>query len=386
MDVFQVHDHLIDDYREFTSGFTEIRDPRIREHIDRRLHEGDQWPDPYPSLNPSFASGGSVPELVAEGLLHPDCERIFRVGKDERDSTGQPLDLHQHQREAIEIARGGSSYVLTTGTGSGKSLSYLVPIVDSILRQRAKGTYWPGVKAIIVYPMNALANSQRNELEKFLTNGLVPGEQLVTFDRYTGQDRESERAAILDNPPDIILTNYVMLELVLTRPDERERLVTAAGDLRFLVLDELHTYRGRSGADVGMLVRRLRDACSADELQCVGTSATMTTEGPERNRKAAVAAVASDLFGTPVAVANVIGETLQRATSGDPNDGAGIRASIQDGHNGDDYARVVSDPLSAWVERRFGILEASGRLRPASRTKPGSTHRPATAPGTRPRE
>jgi ATP-dependent helicase YprA (DUF1998 family) len=366
MDIFQVHDHLIDDYREFTSGFTEIHDRTIRDLVERRLRDGDQWPDPYLSLNPNFAFRGTVPELVAQGVLHEDCERIFRVGKDEPGMAGQPLSLHQHQREAIEIARGGASYVLTTGTGSGKSLSYIVPIVDSVLRQRAAGTYRPGVKAIIVYPMNALANSQRNELEKFLKNGMDPQEELVTFRRYTGQDRESERAEILEDPPDIILTNYVMLELVLTRPDERERLVTAAGDLRFLVLDELHTYRGRSGADVGLLVRRLRDACSATDLQCVGTSATMTTEGPERDRKIAVAAVASDLFGTPVSAANVVGETLERATEGDADDYPGIRKSIENDAGADDYALFVKDPLAAWVERRFGIVESAGRLvRPA---------------------
>lgn len=375
MDVFQVHGQLIDDYREFTSGFTEIRDLKIRDHVDRRLREGDQWPDPYLSLNPNFASGGSVPELVAQGLLHQDCERIFRVGKDEPGMTGYPLSLHQHQREAVEVARTGASYVLTTGTGSGKSLSYIVPIVDSVLRQRAAGNYRPGVKAIIVYPMNALANSQRNELEKFLRNGMAPEEELVTFRRYTGQDRESERAEILDSPPDIILTNYVMLELVLTRPDERERLITAASDLRFLVLDELHTYRGRSGADVGMLVRRLRDACSASDIQCVGTSATMTTEGSELDRKAAVASVATDLFGIPVHSENVIGETLERATEGDPEDFVGIRKSIDNAPE-DDYISFVKNPLAAWVERRFGIVEAAGKLvRPP---KPSTVHEAAS--------
>ncbi|WP_233159694.1 DEAD/DEAH box helicase [Actinophytocola xanthii] len=330
--------------------------------MERRLHEGDQWPDPYLSLNPNFASGGSVQDLVTQGLLHPDCARIFRVGKDAPGQTGYPLDLHHHQRDAIEVARGRASYVLTTGTGSGKSLSYIIPIVDSVLRQREAGNYRPGVKAIIVYPMNALANSQQNELEKFLRHGMDPEDELVSFRRYTGQDREAERAEILDNPPDIILTNYVMLELVLTRPEERDRLITAASDLRFLVLDELHTYRGRSGADVGMLVRRLRDACAATDLQCVGTSATMTTEGPEEDRKAAVASVATDLFGAPVSVMNVIGETLQRATVGDPDDVGGLRKSV-DGDDGlDDYHRFVADPLSAWVERRFGIVESEGTL------------------------
>lgn len=104
---------------------------------------------------PNFASGGSISELVRHRLLHPECARIFRVSKGEDGpaaAQGQVIDLHQHQREAVEIARGGASYVLTTGTGSGKSLSYLVPIVDSVLREHAEGSYQPGVKAIIVYP------------------------------------------------------------------------------------------------------------------------------------------------------------------------------------------------------------------------------------------
>ncbi len=85
-------------------------------------------------------------------------------------------------------AQGGGSYVLTTGTGSGKSLSYLVPVVDRVLRAKDEGTYEPGIKAIIVYPMNALANSQLHELEKFLKWGYPTGEPSVTFARYTGQE------------------------------------------------------------------------------------------------------------------------------------------------------------------------------------------------------
>ncbi len=355
MDVFEVHRQLIADYAAFTTGFTEVRDAWIGRHVRERMENGDQWPDPYLSLNPNFDSGGSVRQLVAEGLLHPECERIFRVGKDGGSADGHVLDLHQHQREAVEVARTGVGYVLTTGTGSGKSLGYIVPIVDWVLRQKDAGSYVPGVKAIIVYPMNALANSQRNELTKFLRYGYPEGAPPVTFERYTGQDREAERVEILKDPPDILLTNYVMLELVLTRPEERERLITAARGLRFLVLDELHTYRGRQGADVAMLVRRLREACAADHLQCVGTSATMTTHGTDADRRESVADVASRLFGAPVTPANVIGETLRRATTGDPGDAAGIAARVDAGPGELDYAGFAADPLAAWVEAEFGL-------------------------------
>ena len=252
MDVFRVRDRLIDDYRDFTGSFVDIRDKNIREHVRDRMARGYQWPDPWLSLNPNFASGGTITELVAEGLLRPECERIFRLKDSNPD--GPVLRLHQHQREAIEAARTGSSYVLTTGTGSGKSLAYIIPVVDRVLAAKAAGTYRPGIKAIVVYPMNALANSQLKELEKFLKVGYPAGPP-VTFERYTGQESADDRARIIANPPDILLTNYVMLELVLTRPRDRG-LIEAARGLWFLVLDELHTYRGRQGADVALLVRQ----------------------------------------------------------------------------------------------------------------------------------
>ena len=86
MDVFGVRDRLIEDYREFTGSFVEIHDPRIAEHVAERMERGYQWPDPWLSLNPTFASGGTITELVAAGLLQPECERIFRLK--ESDRTG----------------------------------------------------------------------------------------------------------------------------------------------------------------------------------------------------------------------------------------------------------------------------------------------------------
>ncbi|MGH4007988.1 MAG: hypothetical protein ACRDTH_07485 [Pseudonocardiaceae bacterium] len=104
MDVFQVHQQLLADYEAFTAGFIKIHDPRIRKHVDQRVANRDQWPDAYLSLNPNFASGGSITELVKHGFLHPECEQIFRVGKEEPPAAlGQVIDLHQHQRDAVEI-------------------------------------------------------------------------------------------------------------------------------------------------------------------------------------------------------------------------------------------------------------------------------------------
>src|SRR3954464_11049933 len=109
----------------------------------------------------------------------------------------------------------------------------------------------------------------------------------------------------MENPESRQYTNYVMLELILTRPQEKP-LVRAAQGLRFLVLDELHTYRGRQGADVALLVRRVRDALSASQLQYVGTSATLAGVGSFAEQQAQVAAVASQLFGMPVPPEHVI--------------------------------------------------------------------------------
>ena len=155
-----------------------------------------------------------------------------------------------------------------------------MPIVDHVLRNGSVR----GIQAIVVYPMNALANSQHEELGKFIDRGYGQGERLVRFKRYTGQERGDARDAIRADPPDILLTNYMMLELLLTRREDRE-LVRAARGLRFLVFDELHTYRGRQGADVAMLIRRCRHAFGND-LLCVGTSATMARRREQRRAEA----------------------------------------------------------------------------------------------------
>ncbi|MFC0315796.1 DEAD/DEAH box helicase [Gordonia phosphorivorans] len=370
MDVFGVHGQMIDDYRSFTSSSVDVLDPTIRQHIDDLAESNEQWPEPWLSLNPVFASGGSIDELVTEGLLHPECERIFRPKSGPDDAGGRPITLHRHQREAIEAAGTGQSYVLTTGTGSGKSLAYIIPIVDRVLRMDPKP---PGVKAIIVYPMNALANSQVGELEKFLRYGFGEGGEPVTFARYTGQESAEERQATLRNPPDILLTNYVMLELVLTRPEERRRLVQAAQGLHFLVLDELHTYRGRQGADVAMLVRRVRDACQSPNLQCVGTSATMASASTAADQRSVVAQVASQVFGTEVTPDRVIGETLARATIGDSADESTLNSEILAGGAVGDYQQLAASPLVTWIESEFGLAidDATGAI---VRRRPVTVH------------
>ncbi len=354
MDVFDLRNSLIQDYSTYISSFITIRDPRIKEYIEKSIAEGLLWPDPLIQLNPSFQPGRWIDELVDEGLLHKECKRIFRRKQDPMDN-GEPLRLHRHQEEAIRTAKQGGNYVLTTGTGSGKSLAYIIPIVDHIL-QNGSGK---GTKAIIVYPMNALANSQMNELKKFIQFNTPDNKGSVTFERYTGQESDEEKNRIMSNPPDILLTNYVMLELILTRRNERRSLVNAAQGLRFLVLDELHTYRGRQGADVALLVRRVREALHATNMQCIGTSATLAGAGTWEQQQAEVAQVASVLFGDTVQPKNIIGETLQRATNElieqDPTFLTSLKTQILNDMVPADIEEFKRNPLAGWVESHLGI-------------------------------
>jgi ATP-dependent helicase YprA (DUF1998 family) len=368
MDVFQLRQRLVEDYEDYTRSFLRFRDDRIAQRVNEELDAGLLWPEPLIQLNPSFEPGGLIDELVERALLHKACSAIFRRNKDV-DPGGQGLRLHRHQVDAIEAARRGENYVLTTGTGSGKSLAYIVPIVDSVMREPGDG-----IKAIVVYPMNALANSQRNELGKFLKAGFPGGQGPVTFERYTGQENDEEREAIIANPPDILLTNYVMLELLLTRPRER-RLIESASNLRYLVFDELHTYRGRQGADVAMLIRRVRAATGSSRIQYVGTSATLAGAGTFDEQRAQVASVASTIFGAPVAPSGVIGETLRRSTHRPrPEDTswiAQLRARV-DGSAPDpaDAIAFRDDALAAWIEGTFGLTGAPGQEDRLVRARP----------------
>jgi ATP-dependent helicase YprA (DUF1998 family)/very-short-patch-repair endonuclease len=364
MQVFQFRDRIVEHYASYIRSFINIADARIREKLEQELAAGLLWRDPLVQLNPTFQSGASVDELVASGLLHPKCGGIFRRNKQGSGGIGLPLCFHKHQEEAIHLARAGKNYVLCTGTGSGKSLSYIIPIVDHVLR-RGSGK---GIQAIIVYPMNALANSQAHELKKFLKDGFPEGQYPVTYRRYTGQETQEKRDEILHQPPDIILTNYMMLELILTRTDE-DKLVKAAKGLSFVVLDEMHTYRGRQGADVAMLMRRLRNFVGGENLRCIATSATLATEGAFSQQQQAIAKVASDLFGTPFEPSSIVGETLRRRTAdadfSQPATIERLRARISQNpfEMPETEESFIEDPLAGWIESHLGLQEEPGTKR-----------------------
>ncbi len=370
MDVFSYRDAIIEDYKKFTTSFTKIKADDIKSFVSSKYDDGQFWPAPLIQLNPSFVGGGNVEQLVSEGVLHKKCADIFRFGRNESGNIGVAAQLHKHQQDAISIAQKRESYVLTTGTGSGKSLSYILPIVDHVLKAKESNPK-PSIKAVIIYPMNALVNSQLEELDKFL--GHYGSNKPVTYGRYTGQEKSEERQAMAANPPDIILTNFMMLELLMTRQDDLDRTVMhAAQGLEFLVLDELHTYRGRQGADVAMLIRRVREALNSEVL-CIGTSATMASDGTLAARNATVAQVASKLFGSRVKPENIITETLQRQTPRETQPDADTlkKAVLAPVSESISFKNLREHPISSWVELSLGLVKEEGRW---VRSQPQNLH------------
>lgn len=210
--------------------------------------------------------------------------------------------------------------IVTTGTGSGKTESFLYPILDYCYHQQHR----PGVKVIILYPMNALATDQAKRLAETIcaderlrgkvTAGLFIGEGNGAKDKFPktmGEDHIIEhRDSILDSPPDIVLTNFKMLDYALMKHNFHRLWLHNLKDtslLQFLVLDELHTYDGAQGTDVANLIRRLKLKLQIPQGQLcpVGTSATIGS-GPEAPQL--LADYATKVFGETIDTTAIITE------------------------------------------------------------------------------
>lgn len=349
MDVFSLNQKTIERYESFSRSFANIRSNDIQSAIDQAYNDRRYVREPLISLNPRFRSGASVDVRAADGTILADTAKVFRR------NDGTPIELYVHQDLALGMAQSGKAFVVTTGTGSGKSLCFFIPLIDAAIRARAAGET-RRTRAIIIYPMNALANSQLEEINGFLRGADLTNPPVV--ERYTGQESEAERERIAANPPDILLTNFMMLELLLTRADRKgRRVLENARGLDWLVLDELHTYRGRQGADVAMLVRRLRDRLSPDHLRCIGTSATMTSSDAVTEDPATVVAnTATMIFGDRIEPEAVIGETLVRATRG-AVDRAVLAQSIRTPPVRLANVALETEPLIVWAETRIGLTD-----------------------------
>lgn len=308
MNPFRVLHSIQSDYRQAVEGTQVIKDPNVRDLIARAIDEDELlWREPYVQITRRFKKGAPLKQVVDEGLLHPDVIRVFY--RDEKDRQSPPIDLHMHQLKSVQAYSAGQNYLVSTGTSSGKSNCFFIPIVDACLQAKAQGRR--GVKAIVVYPMNALANSQYwNMAQRLAGTGLKIGKftgQTPKTDEeamkvYRGEPLDSEvldRQAMFDNPPDILITNYKMLEYMLIRPHDRQMLNPEFGEsLQFLVLDEAHSYEGRRGADVALLVRRVkRRMRGTGRVRCVATSATLVKEVDPDKEFALVKEFFSQLFG-----------------------------------------------------------------------------------------
>lgn len=282
-------------YKRYLKTLLAPRDERLATAFDAEIDASTLLTKgPILEMTPPYETGATCRELIAEGVLDQDFHRI---------GSSFPLDqsLYVHQETAIRKFVAGRNLVVSTGTGSGKTESFLIPIINSLIAESRNGTLGPGVRALLLYPMNALANDQLKRLRAVLAS--LPD---ITFGRYTGEtqqradDAEAEfrqgnpgvrrlpnellsRDEMQATPPHFLLTNYAMLEYLLLRPADMVLFDGPhSGTWRFIVMDEAHVYDGAQGSEVALLIRRLKQrVASGANLQCIATSASLN--GSVRN-------------------------------------------------------------------------------------------------------
>lgn len=317
IDPVQLHGELQNTLRRYLLTTLPISDrfPGLRDDARRQLGEIDKLiSGPFVETVSDFTKGCSLADLVGEGVLHPGFADLGPGG----DFTRR---LHRHQEQAIRAICGGENTVVATGTGSGKTECFLYPLIQTLLGEEGLAGS-PGVRVLLIYPLNALANDQ-------LYHRVVPhlvgrlGRFGLTVGRYTGQTNprwtrsqfEDEllrspemkarfpagipthwrltRQEMLDSPPHVLVTNYAMLEHLLLLP--RNARLFEQCRLRLLVLDEIHTYRGAQATEVAFLLRKLKNRyCREHSPRCVGTSASLSSNQAEEEN---IKGFAGDLFG-----------------------------------------------------------------------------------------
>jgi ATP-dependent helicase YprA (DUF1998 family) len=300
-------------YRRYLRSLLPVREPALAAALAERITGSPLLTKgPILEATPPFRTGASLRDLIAEGVLHPAFARLGGPAL----PLARPLYLHQEQ--AIRKAAAGRNLVVASGTGSGKTECFLLPVLSALTAEHTAGTLGPGVRALLLYPMNALANDQVRRLRR-----LLAGNPQITFGRYTGDtpERAREGASLFEelnpgearlpgellsreemreSPPHLLLTNYAMLEYLLLRPADLDLFEGKhGGHWRFVILDEAHVYDGAKAEEVGMLLRRLRERVGRSAtgaqagFQAIATSATVG------DRPQAVMEFAGKLFDAP---------------------------------------------------------------------------------------
>lgn len=373
-------------YRRYLRSLLPIRDEAIAAALDEQIVTSPLLAKgPFLEATPPYETGASLRELIAEGVLDPGIRAL--------GGPALPLDrpLYRHQDQAIRKAMTGRNIVVATGTGSGKTESFLLPILNALAEEHSRGTLRPGVRALLLYPMNALANDQMKRLRKLLT-----GTPQFTFGRYTGDTKERPRDAresfealnpgeptlrnellsreeMRATPPHLLLTNYAMLEYLLLRPADLDLFEgDFGGTWKFIAVDEAHVYDGAKAAEMAMLLRRLHDRVAPDRrLQCMATSATIGDDNHAATRFAA------QLFASPFewidgdpARQDLVGPTRRTAPSGPlwgPLDGADYRKLAELAEPESEIQRLAAEHggvsgSAAWLltrERRMSDLRSA---------------------------
>lgn len=303
-----------DNYIRYLRTSFPIQDEKIRNDFWQALDQPDFLvKGPLLEATAEFKLGRTIQQFVAEGILNERFEHLCS----EVLPFNRPLYLHQDQ--AIEkIVANNRNVVVTTGTGSGKTETFLIPILNHLLKEEKEGTLGnPGVRALLLYPMNALANDQVKRLRKLLANY-----SSITFGRYIGDTDQSYKDAkekyarqfggnhlpnelicrdqMQEKPPHFLITNYAMLEFLLLRPNDNAFFDNETGKhWKFIVIDEAHIYNGANGIEIAMLLRRVKDRVvqsQTGKLQMIATSATL---GRGEEDFPAVVDFALNLFNEP---------------------------------------------------------------------------------------
>ena len=304
-------------YENYLKTSFYFKDDNLRKSFHQALAECDLMKGPFPEIAYGFQLGINARDLAKE-IFFQDSDGLLPALREG--------SLYNHQERAIRAVHSGENIVVATGTASGKTESFLYPILFELYRQHLVGQLKePGVRALILYPMNALANDQRRRLGEICQDLEKANSSFKpTFGQYIGETPERDAHAEEDrlanellsreemraNPPHILLTNYSMLEYLLIRPNDSKLFDGGRGKhWRFIVLDEAHQYRGTRGMEMGMLVRRLKQRLHTggreNPFSCIATSATISA-GEGEEDKQAVASFAETLFGEKFISNNII--------------------------------------------------------------------------------